>query len=367
MTRVIGQRLRDETRVTGRDDAMEERPPNTANSALTRHRAALQILRESDESRIPLAVYLRKFDMHMMHGPGEQERQFGEEMVLDALPEGARLLTVQEEPTGEIIRSALSDRVPAISLGADWKSTLRPILARAELIISEFTFLSEGVRWELETCRALGKHHQTVLILPPRKSPFACLDHLIPLDQFPRVLWADQFFRERIAESFAVQDLMDRLRVIAAFLPEERRKMYASGDMLQYAPVSYDGVFTGYKTRAKNREVQQALADEDPDAAYYRFWDWYRAASVLGVLVRELNRVSLSEAAFDLTYAYTQVLQGIAHRVVALDEEGSFLTSEMTRKMAASLTPLIDMLPEGPGTRVMRQYADATLERLGYS
>jgi hypothetical protein len=116
---------------------MKETPSDFTNQLFARHEAALQVLRDSDSERSPLVIYLRKFDIYVMHGPTEPERQFTEETVLDALHEGAKLITIQEHPTGEQIRSAFSSRVPALSIGdsEDWKSVLRPILARGELII----------------------------------------------------------------------------------------------------------------------------------------------------------------------------------------------------------------------------------------
>ena len=116
---------------------MKENPSDFTHQLLARHESALQVLRDSDAEMSPLVIYLRKFDIHVMRGPTAPERQFTEETVLDALHEVAKLITIQEHPTGEQIRSAFSSRVPALSIGdsEDWKSVLRPILARGELII----------------------------------------------------------------------------------------------------------------------------------------------------------------------------------------------------------------------------------------
>jgi hypothetical protein len=348
---------------------MNEHLDDLANRALKRHQAALQILRENDAERVPFVLYLRKFDIHILHGPTELDRELGEVAVQNDLPAGCRLITVQQEPKGEQIRSSLSDKVAALVLEGtkDWKGLVEALISRAELIISEFQFLSEGVRWELETCRALGKHHQTVLILPPANSQFSCLDHLSPLDQFPRVIWANQLFNERISENFVAQDLFVRIAAIAGLSLDERRKIYTDDEMRRKFRVTYEGVLEGYKSRLNKWEVQAALGEES-DVSYYRFWDRLREAWVIGILVKELETLSLEQAAFDLAYAYIEVLQGMAYGVVALDQEGSYLTTTKAQKMAASLHPIIDNISGvGPGIRALRSYADMTLARLGYS
>jgi len=169
-------------------------------------------------------------------------------MLIDALPDGARILSVQESPPGEVIRSVWSPRMPSLYLQEteDWKSIVQPIIYRAELIVSEFTFLSEGVRWELETCRAFGKHHQTVLIVPPPRTAFAPLDHLRPLDQFPRVLWADHLFTERLSEAFVLKDFLERVATIARLPAQERLKLFAEDGLKARVPISYEGVLAGY-------------------------------------------------------------------------------------------------------------------------
>jgi hypothetical protein len=336
---------------------------------LARHEAARQVLRESDEQRVPLVVYLRKFDIHVLHGATEVERKFGEVAVLEALPAGARLVTVQEEPSGEEIRGLLARRVPALRLGEGerWRDVLLPILARADLIISEFGFLSPGVRWELDTCRRLRKHNQTVLVLPPHGSRFATLDHLAPIDQFPRVLWADQLFDESIAESFVARDLIERLATLAGLAPAERKRLHEEDRVLELVPVSCLGLLEAYRERANRRQIDATFAAPEARAAidYYRFWDWWRVAAVLGVLVHDTQELSMDEAAEGLAWAYIDVLQGVAHGVVELDQDGSFLTREVILKLAGSLDPLIARLAAGPGREALSRLADATLARLG--
>jgi hypothetical protein len=162
---------------------------------------------------------------------------------------------------------------------------------------------------------------------------------------------------------------MKRIGAIGALPIDDRKTLYADGSILKRIPISYEGVLSGYKARAQDWQSRAAQADPDDvsNIDYYRFWDWFRVGSVLGVLVKDMESMSIEEAAFDLTSAYVEVLQGIAHSVVVLDQEGSFLTTETARKIAGSLRPLIDMLPEGPGTWMLSRYADLTLERLGYS
>lgn len=335
---------------------------------LAKHEAALSVLRDSDEKGTPFVLYLRKFDLHHVHGPADDERQSGEEMLIDALPEGARMLAVQESPEGEAIRSVWSPRVPSLRFGEadDWQAILRPIIYRAELIVSEFVFLSEGVRWELETCRALGKHHQTVLLLPPPRSIYEPLDHLVPLDQFPRVLWVNQLFTEKLAKSLVMEDLLQRVASIARLPPDERLRLLAEGRLHTRVPLSYESVLAGYNARANDWEARAALQD-DGSVDYYRFWDWFRKAAILGVLIREFKTLSLEEALFDLAYSYIMVLQGIGHHVVPVGAPGSFLTTELVEKLASSLRAMLDKMPNDGRASPIRALAELTLRRLGFA
>jgi hypothetical protein len=183
------------------------------------------------------------------------------------------------------------------------------------------------------------------------------------------VIWADQLFNERLPENLVVRDLIKRIAAIAALPRDERKTLYEKGSILKRLPISYEDVLAGYKARATDWQMRATLAEPDStcDIDYYRFWDWFRVASVLGVFINDIQSLSLKEAAFDLASAYIEVLQGIAHNVVVLNQEGSFLTTEMVGKIAGSLRPLIGMLPEGPETWMLSRYANLTLERLGYS
>jgi hypothetical protein len=343
---------------TSRGDEVQRR--------LAKHEAALSVLRESDADGTPFVLYLRKYDIHVLHGPTQPERRSVDEMLIDALPDGARILSVQESPPGEVIRSVWSPRMPSLYLQEteDWKSIVQPIIYRAELIVSEFTFLSEGVRWELETCRAFGKHHQTVLIVPPPRTAFAPLDHLRPLDQFPRVLWADHLFTERLSEAFVLKDLLERVATIARLPAQERLKLFAEDGLKARVPISYEGVLAGYRARANDWETRAALQD-DGTFDYYRFWDWFRIGAILGVLVRERKTLSLDEAGFDLTYAYLMLLQGIAHRVVPIGAPGSFLTSDFVDGVASTVQNLLGTL--GPRAWPVKRLAELTFARLGYT
>lgn len=333
--------------------------------AAARHEAALDVLRESDSTRVPFVLYLRKFDIDVLHGPTEQERKPLDQTLFESLPPNVKMISVQD--SNEIFRQLFARAVPALMLGSneEWKQNLRPIIARAELIVSEFTFLSEGVRWELEACRELGKHHQTVLVVPPPNSSFRVLDHLAPLDQFPRVVWANEFFTSPLHESFVVKDLLQRLAEIAELSADERRRRYAEGKMQARFPIQYAEVLKGYQDRIRDWEVRAALSG-DPQGCnnYCRFWDQFRAAAVLGIQIAAGTR-TLVDAAFDLSYTYIEILQGIAADVVPLDQPGSFLTTDVVRKIAGSVPKLISYLPENGGKSMVQTFAALTFQRLG--
>ena len=232
------------------------------------------------------------------------------------LPQSVGLFTIMGDPGERDTRQCMGNS-PSLYIGADedWQEVLTPVLAAAEMVVSEFQFLSEGVRWELETCDRLGKALQTVLILPPRESYVASLDHLEPLDRFPRALWADRLFTERLSTNFAVADLVERLGFLGALPPEERREAYVTGQVRARAPVSLQRLLDGHMAAAKEWGMTRVLGEGDSRADYYYFWHWFRAAVAAGCL-HKFEDVPLETFAFDFVYGYLEVLQGIAYGVV---------------------------------------------------
>jgi hypothetical protein len=330
------------------------------------HAAALGVLREADANGTPFVLYLRKFDIKVLHGATEGARKYVEQELMAELPAGTRVLSVQENPDGEMVRTLFDPLVPALRLGGadEWQARLHPILVRADLIVSEFQFLSGGVEWEIDSLVSLGKRHQTVLVLPPQDSPIACIDHRVPLDRFPRVVWADQLFTEKLADTFVIKDLIARMDTIANLPVEERRAAYAAGRMTTRVPVSYAGVKEGYVARAAAWEAQMA-ASPDPALAYYRFWDHFRASAVLGALMTDLGALTLEHAVRDLAYLYTELLRGIANRVVSLDQPDSFLTTDFMLKLAGSVRSLIRKLPQDDEALKIAGVAMAAFQQLG--
>src|SRR6266511_2226770 len=197
----------------------------------------------------------------------------------------------------------LMGRLPSLQIGGDedWQEVLTPILAAAEMMVSEFTLLSPGVRWELEACARLGKALETVLFLPPQNAPFACLDHLEPLDRLPRALCADRLFTERLSANFAAADLVERLGVLAAITPEKRRDAYLTGQARTLAPLSSRRLLDGHMAAARDWGLTRILGEGDPRADYYYFWHWLRAAVAAGCL-HKFEDVPLEIVAFDFVY-----------------------------------------------------------------
>jgi hypothetical protein len=334
------------------------------NSRLqARHEAAATILRDYDETRAPFVVYLRKFGFDVFHGPNETDRALVEDTLREDLPPAVGLFTIMGDP-GVVDARQLMGRSPSLQIGGDdhWQEVLTPIIAAAEMIVSEFTFLSEGVRWELEACDRLGKALQTVLILPPQNAPVACLDHLEPLDRFPRALWADRLFTERLSASFAVADLVERLKSLGALRPEERRDAYATGRVRTLAPVSSRRLFDGHMAAAREWDTRRSLGEGDPRADYYYLWHRFRSAVAVGCL-HTFEHVPLETLAFDFVYGYLEVLQGIAYNVVPVDGPGSFVTRDLVMKLVSTVRTMMIRYPDQVG--VLSSYADATFARLG--
>lgn len=73
---------------------------------------------------------------------------------------------------------------------------------------------------------------------------------------------------------------------------------------------------------------------------------------------------TLVDAAFDLSYTYIEILQGIGAGVVPLDQPKSFLTTDVVRKIAGSAPKLISYLPKNGGKSIGQTFAALTFQRL---
>jgi hypothetical protein len=134
------------------------------------HEQALAVLREFEEHGKQFVLYLRKFDVTVLHraallGPGLLEVG-----LYDLLPESCNMLTIQN-PTESIgytgDASAFDRTVPALNLADDnWEEVARFLIANAKAIVSECLMLTEGVRKELEMIDELGRNEDALLVIP---------------------------------------------------------------------------------------------------------------------------------------------------------------------------------------------------------
>ena len=323
-----------------------------------KHAAAEEILRRFERERAPYVLYLHKFDIEILHGPDSDTREFAEDGLMDDLPEGVGLVGV----AGSGAARPVLGRAPALFLGTDdeWQEVLTPVIRHADMIVSEFTFLSEGVRWELEKCCEFGKELQTVLILPPPGSGFETLDGLSPLDRFPRAVWGNQLFDERLSETFVARDLVERIGRIARASTSERFEAYAEGIRSRF-PVSSEPLHRAYQARISDTQVAMSLGEPDPELEFVYFWDNFRFLSVLWCRNR-FDDVPLEDLAFDLTQVQLVILQGIAHGVVPLGADESFMTDDFAMKLAQTAYTLIRRFPQRAA--ILEGLARRTFDRL---
>jgi hypothetical protein len=278
------------------------------------HQAARRVVWEYENEGIPFILYLRKFDIHVLHGKDDLNRYLLENYILDNLPQGVNLITVQEDDPPSVSNpqeridslsyiegTAFSRRAPALSLGDDqWPLIVGELIKRADIVVSECFMLSHGVNEELLLCHRHKKYDQTVLVLP--SGQFAIIDDYEVVHNFPRGVWGWELNEVDLFDHFAIGDLLERIERIARLSKRERLSLVGSGASLSECPVTYDGVVSGYLSHVAVAE----LAEEDDDLWHYKFSSYFRALSILLLQVQR-RQVEIKDVVYQMVDCYVKL------------------------------------------------------------
>jgi hypothetical protein len=90
------------------------------------HNSAVKVIDEYENEGKPLVLYLRKFDITVLHGKNAINRYLTENYIASHLPQGINIITIQDQdditydlPGG----TAFSRRVPSLLLDdSEWKN-----------------------------------------------------------------------------------------------------------------------------------------------------------------------------------------------------------------------------------------------------
>ena len=252
------------------------------------HAAALAVLDTYEKDGMPFAVYFRKFDIDVLHGPFDLGPKLTENALRDALPPAVEVVTIQQQSdisSYDLGASRMRREAPALALGNDaWAAVASALIQAADLIVSEPLMLSDGVRLELQMIYDVQRWDRTVLVLPPLDSYLATIDNDPLIQMFPRCIWADSLHDESLTDSPVMTDLLARIRAIAA-VPVETRRGLIDPAMRQHAfPIELLPVAEHLEMRAQ----LGATFNEDSRATrYYGFWQMFRAAAIRGVRNRQ--------------------------------------------------------------------------------
>jgi hypothetical protein len=268
--------------------------------------AARRVVADHLKHGTPYVLYLRHYGFDVLHGPDDASRQLTENYLLNNLGRGINLLTVQEHDAAlgyGTAASAFARRAPAFFFDdSEWLAGIRRLIIHADLVFSECLFLSGGVRAELDFAYHNGAYDRTVLVLPPPSSMVATVDDDELVQMFPRVVYASEFFTRELLDSFAVRDLLDRVRAIAGLSKRERRRLVDPGERRRRYPVTWDGVASGYMATAAIQE----LAGEDGETEsgwHHAFWSYFRAGAIHGLRL-QAGQVTLQDVAPALVECY---------------------------------------------------------------
>jgi hypothetical protein len=290
------------------------------------HAAALQVIDDFTQAGVPYLLYLRKFDVHVLHGPDDEDRELLENHLFDEMSElGVNVISIQEP--GDAVASyvgsdiAFARRAPALSLADDqWVEYVRPLIADADLIVSECLMLSEGVRGELEFAYSTGAIDRIALLLPPPGSPFAPVDDEPAVQFVPRAVYAHQLNEASFLSSFVVADLVERLKTIAALPASERLSLARDrARKLRDHPITWSGVAAGYNALAVMQELADESGKETDESWWLRFWWHFRRVTTLTWQMLHAG-LPESEASPSLVDGYVKL--GYLQLRVGPDEEG---------------------------------------------
>ena len=107
-----------------RDDVQEAR-------RVQLHEAAIAALEDHEKRGLPFGVYFRKYDFHIAHGPHDRGAQLVENILVEAMPPGANIVTIQDHGSlleysgsgADFHRSAPALLVPDAGTGRRWRRT----------------------------------------------------------------------------------------------------------------------------------------------------------------------------------------------------------------------------------------------------
>lgn len=173
------------------------------------HATALRVLEAYQTEGTPFALYFRKFNIEVLHGPFELGPKLTENALRDALPPEVEVITIQDHGsmTYDLKSSRFRREAPALLLADErWAEVARALIPLADLIVSEPLMLSEGVRLELQMIYDAHRWDRTVLVLPPQHSPLPMIDNDSLIQMFPRCVWADSLHQELFTDSPVMAD-----------------------------------------------------------------------------------------------------------------------------------------------------------------
>jgi hypothetical protein len=249
------------------------------------HEAARRVIEQHETYGAPFALYLRKYDFEILHGPLEWDARLLENALYADLPARVEMISIQSLGTVGYTtgRTAFDRDPPSLVVETDtWKDVVAALIAQAELIVSEVPMIGEGARFELETAFRLRRWDRTVLVLPPLHSPFEVVDSDPVVQLFPRCVWADDFHDSNFVDSPVVADLVERLARIAALTEVRRTGDTATPGDAEFPPVELHRIIPALEARGEimGLYLSGALTAPNDYDEYYDFWSVFRAASL---------------------------------------------------------------------------------------
>ncbi len=295
-----------------------------------RHAEALEIIRLQEEEGRPFILYLRDFrggervvrEQHHERHPFTIDNKLLEQVSPDI---GVVFIQseAEEKYWEQLPSSGLGPQGPSLQLPNDkWQQVVARLIGLAEVIFVDAPLLSEGTRFELETCLSNNRVHHTVVVLDApnfmrwQQSQKSADEGDELIQRFTRVVWADDLHKD-VVSNFAVRDLIDRARRIAALPSETRFALIRSGTMNQVFPVLYDRVADEYVFRSTIRSQSRTPWHADPweDNWERTFWGFHRSVLVMHATM-DLGLVKPEQCADQLIECYRAMVNLLGENLI---------------------------------------------------
>lgn len=204
------------------------------------HAAATAIVRRYEHDGYPFALCLRSYFAFAVMGDATVAATYLlQDYLATRIPAGIGVLSIHRQESSLVnhvedalrtsrhyTRAAAPLRpCPSLALkDAQWQGTLLELIARAAIVLIDYTWGGQGLSWELDTCLST-KAERTIVVYPAAGAPHFSEARPQLVSKFTRLVSAAHVTDELLFIHPLTQDLFHSTQQIALAPAEERRRV----------------------------------------------------------------------------------------------------------------------------------------------